>query len=77
MEEEVSLVTDGIENFRFEELGVAEDQAIIYAISGYNARDLIKNMSKCDDCSKFLSPGKVPFHPDIDEVVNTDQLEAR
>ena len=34
VEEEVSLLADSIENFRFEELGVAEDQAIIYAISG-------------------------------------------
>ena len=41
--EEVSLLTDSIENFRFEELGIAEDQAIIYAISGYIARNLIKN----------------------------------
>ena len=36
-----------------------------------------KNSSKCDDCLEFLSPDKVPFHPDIDEVVNTDQVEAR
>ena len=75
--EEVSLLTDNIENFRFEKLGVAKDRAIIYAISGYIARNLIKNRSKCDDCSEFLSPDKVSFHPDIDEVVNTDQVEAR
>ena len=59
--EEVSLFTDSIENFRFEELGIVKDQAIIYAISGYIARNLIKIRSKCDDCSKFLSPGEVPF----------------
>ena len=34
VEEEVSILTDSIENFRFEEFGVDEDQAIIYAISG-------------------------------------------
>ena len=64
------VMLENVENFSFEELQKEEDQAIVYAISGYIARKLIKNMSTCQDCSYLLSPGKVPLPLNFDVTNN-------
>ena len=67
VEQEVVVFSENVDDFIFESSNI-DDEGIIFAISGYIARNLIKNMSKCQDCSDFLSPGKVPLQLNFDET---------
>ena len=70
LDSNVIVMVENVENFSFEVLQKEEDQAIVYAISGYVARKLIKNMSTCQDCSNLLSPGIVPLPLNFDVTNN-------
>ena len=77
LDSNVIVMLENVENFSFKELQKEEDQAIVYAISGYIARKLIKNMSTCQDCSNLFSPGKVPLFDVTNNISSPDEENAK
>ena len=75
LESNVMEMLENIENFSFEKLQNEHDEAIVYTVAGYIARNLIKNMSPCQDCSNMLSPGKVPLPLNVDATENISSPE--
>ena len=55
------------------------DQAIVYSLSGYAAKNIIKNVKNCTGCIDLLSPGKASLTPvfDTDEENNENEIEAK
>ena len=77
VEREISVLLENVDTFRFDEISI-EDQAIVYAIPGYIARNIIKNMPTCQDCSECLSPGKVPLQLYFEQPdTSTDETNAK
>ena len=70
---------DVIGKYLFEDTSTSSDQAIVDYISGYIARNLIKNKGKCPDWAIMLSPGKVPMETKFDDVegVSADEVHAK
>ena len=75
LESNVMEMLENVENFSFEKLQNEHDEAIVYTVAGYIARNLIKNMSPCQDCSNMLSPGKVPLPLNFDATENISSPE--
>ena len=70
---------DVIGKYLFEDTSLSSDSAIVYYISGYIARNLIKNMGKCPDCAIKSSPGKVQMETKFDDVegASADKVHAK
>ena len=78
LDSSVMLMLENIENFSFEEPLKDEDQSIVYALSGFIAKKLIKHKSNCQDCSDFLSPGKVPFQLEFEDgLCSPDEVNTK
>ena len=76
---DVCKLVDSIPENCFEQLLADADQAIVYSLSGYAAKNIIKNVKNCTGCIDLLSPGKASLTPvfDTDEENNENEIEAK
>ena len=76
---DVCKLVDSIPENCFEQLLADADQAIVYSLSGYAAKNIIKNVKNCTGCIDLLSPGKALLTPvfDTDKENNENEIEAK
>ena len=76
---DVSNLVDAIPENCFDQSLDDADQAIVYSLSGYAAKNIIKSVQSCQDCINLLSPGKAAMNPVFESRVesNEDEIEAK
>ena len=77
IQKDVVSVMGVLNDFSFENLITISDQAIIFSLAGYIARNIIKDASLCEGCVSLLSPGKENMVPVFDENVEYSENDTQ